>query len=490
MNLSRLMFKRNNHMKTPAKLTIEDINPRVVKTQYAVRGLIPTRAEQLREQLIHDPESLPFNKIISANIGNPQQLNQKPLTFYRSVLSILQNPNLLNYDLYPLDVVERAKILLKEIGSVGAYSQSLGVPYIRKQIAHFISERDGSTQPDPNHIYLTTGASDAVKNIFKVILSGSPKDGVLIPIPQYPLYTAELPLSDATTIPYYLNEEKNWSVDIDEIKSIIKNAHTYDIRPKILVVINPGNPTGSVLKPEEIESILTIAAEYGLVVIADEVYQENIFDGEFNSFKKILVELQKKSKFYDNVQLCSLHSTSKGVSGECGQRAGYMELFNFNQEIYDLFTKVASISLCPVITGQALIELMINPPKEGDASYELDQLERSKIHESYKLKAELLTKSFNELEFISCQNPQGSMYLFPKLELGENIIQVAEEKGLKPDEFYCLELLEQTGICVVPGSGFGQKEGTFHLRTTFLPEGEEWINQWADFHKQFFEKYS
>lgn len=486
-----MIVKRFNHFKPAPKLTVVDANPRVIKTQYAVRGLIPTRAEQLREQLANDPESLPFNKIINANIGNPQQLNQKPLTFYRSVLSILQNPKLLDVEnLYPEDVLERARTLLKEIGSVGAYSQSLGIPYIRKQVSKFISERDGTTQPDPNHIYLTTGASDAVKNIFKVLLTGSRADGVLIPIPQYPLYTAELPLVDATTIPYYLNEEQNWSIDVDEIEFLVKNAVTLEIKPKILVVINPGNPTGSVLRSEEIEGVLTIAAKYGLVVIADEVYQENIYEGEFHSFKKILSNLQKRSDLYDNVQLCSLHSISKGVSGECGQRAGYMELYNFEQGILDLFTKVASIQLCPVVTGQAIMEMMTNPPKEGDASYELDQLERQTIHESYQNKAELLFNAFNNLENISVQRPQGAMYLYPRLELNDSIIQVAADKGLEPDVFYCLELLENTGICIVPGSGFGQREGTFHFRTTFLPEGEEWIHDWARFHEEFFSKHS
>lgn len=474
---------------TPAKkLTLQDLNPRVIEAQYAVRGLIPNKAEELKDTLKTHPHSLPFTKIINANIGNPQQLQQKPLTFYRSVLSILQNPSLLELDYYPEDVKARAQELLQNATSVGAYSHSQGISYVRDSISDFIAERDGFPA-NPDNIYLTTGASDAVKSVLEVVLNGK-QSGVLIPIPQYPLYTAAIALNNATPISYYLKEEDNWSTNPEEIEDLVVNAKKFGVDPKILVVINPGNPTGSILSRQSIEEILDIAAKHGLVVIADEVYQENVFEGEFFSFKKVLSELQQHSHLYDNVQLASLHSTSKGVSGECGQRAGYMELVGFSPEVHAMFLKLASISLCPVVTGQALIELMVNPPKEGDASYETDQAERKLIHESYAKKATALYEAFTELEFIEVQKPQGAMYLFPKILLNDKIIAKAQELGLEPDAYYCLELLQHTGICVVPGSGFGQMPGTYHVRTTFLPPGHEWIDQWAKFHKEFFEKFS
>ncbi|ODQ61794.1 hypothetical protein WICANDRAFT_25680 [Wickerhamomyces anomalus NRRL Y-366-8] len=483
--------KRHNSFFPAEKLTKKDLNPRVLGAEYAVRGLIPNKAEELREKLRHNPDSLPFKEIINANIGNPQQLRQRPLTFYRSVLSILQNPKLLEtYHDYPKDVVHRARVLLSKIGSLGAYSHSQGVQYIREQIAHFITKRDGGAISLPENIYLTGGASDGVKAVFEVILDGERTSGVMIPIPQYPLYTAAITLNNATPISYYLNEHDNWSTNPHEIEELVQTSNKFGIKPKILVVINPGNPTGSVLSKTAIEDILTIAAKRGLVIIADEVYQENIFEGKFHSFKSVLSDLQHKhAHLYDNVQLVSLHSTSKGVTGECGQRGGYMELVGFKPEIHEMFLKLASISLCSVVSGQALVEMMVNPPKKGDESYELDQKERTAIHETYKSKANALYEAFSKLENIEVQKPQGAMYLFPKIILSESIIAHAKDLGLKPDEFYCLELLGNTGICVVPGSGFGQVEGTFHVRTTFLPPGQEWIDKWAKFHKEFFLKF-
>lgn len=483
--------RRTHSLAQPApRLSLPDANQAVHRAEYAVRGLIPTKAEQLREQLAAHPDSLPFSSIINANIGNPQQLKQPPLTFYRQVLACMQDPHLIDAGIYPEDVCARAKRLLENVGPVGAYSHSQGSSAVRHSVADFISHRDGG-HGDANNIFLTTGASDAVKNIFDVLLRGR-QDGVLIPIPQYPLYTAAIALKQATPLPYYLNEEASWSTDPQEIEQVVQQSRNFGITPKILVVINPGNPTGAILSRDAIRGILTVAAKEGLVVIADEVYQENVFVGEFHSFKSVLNELQQgpRGAFFDNVQLCSLHSTSKGVSGECGQRGGYMELVGFSPELKALFTKLASISLCPVVTGQVLIELMVNPPKEGDASYEQDQKERAAIHASYKNKAEKLYDEFKLLKNIEVQKPQGAMYLFPKIIFTDSAKAAAAEAELKPDEFYCLRLLENTGICVVPGSGFGQKEGTFHVRTTFLPPGDEWIKSWARFHEEFFTKYS
>ncbi|GMF03357.1 unnamed protein product [Ambrosiozyma monospora] len=169
-------------------------------------------------------------------------------------------------------------------------------------------------------------------------LNLSPREmtGFLIPIPQYPLYTATLALNNSTALPYYLNESDNWSVDSDELIKVIENAKAKGVSPRCLVLINPGNPTGAILKKEAIADLLTVAAKYGLVVIADEVYQENVYKGEFVSVKKVLMELQSLDKqgIYANVQLASLHSTSKGISGECGQRGGYMELVNFDPSLW------------------------------------------------------------------------------------------------------------------------------------------------------------
>lgn len=486
---------------TPAaKLTINDLNESTLEAKYAVRGKIPIRADELRSQIQLDPSNhgLPYDRIISANIGNPQQLDQKPLSWYRQVLSLMQYPNLIskinNLDpvtrdnLYPPDVVERARRLLKSAGSVGAYSHSQGDITVRESVATFISNRDGYPA-DPHNIFLTGGASAAVQYLIQV-LSSDGNTGFLIPIPQYPLYTATIALNKAVPIGYFLDEELHWSTDPKQIRLLIAENKEKGVVPKALVVINPGNPTGSILTEDDIVAIIDIAAEHGLVVIADEVYQENVFQGQFVSAKKVLAKLlEQDPETYQHVQLASLHSTSKGVSGECGQRGGYMELVGFSQEVRDIIFKLASINLCSVVSGQALVELMVNPPKEGDESYDVYHRETHSIHKDLMKRALALYESFCEMTDVSCNKPQGAMYLFPRLNFTEEayprMFARARELNLTVDELYCTELLEKTGICCVPGNGFGQVPGTFHLRTTFLPPGTEWIAQWTAFHEGF-----
>lgn len=330
---------------TPAmrSLNISNINPHVKEAKYAVRGELAIKSEQYRAQLAKgEGKYLPFDSVISANIGNPQQLDQKPLTFFRQVASLAENPQLLEHEDvllnslgYKSDVVARAKKLLKDVKSVGAYSQSQGAPGIRKSVAEFIRRRDGYSA-DPEHIYLCAGASAGVNALMSVLVEG-PHTGVLVPIPQYPLYTATLSLLNAQVVPYYLNEESQWATDVGGMRVALKEAQDKGVNVRAVVVINPGNPTGGSLDAEHIKSVIELAAEEKLVVLADEVYQTNVFEGEFTSFKKCLRELQEsednKDGKFDNLELASLHSVSKGMVGECGHRGGYYEMVGFDPEV-------------------------------------------------------------------------------------------------------------------------------------------------------------
>lgn len=343
--ISKRLFSNTSRVRS---LNIDNINPHVVAAQYAVRGELAIKSEQYRAQLSKgEGQDLPFDAIISANIGNPQQLDQKPITFFRQVGSLLENPLLLENEQvlinqlgYKSDVIERARRLLKDVKSVGAYSQSQGAPGIRQSVADFIERRDGYPA-DPANIYLCAGASSGVNALLNVICS-SPQTGVLVPIPQYPLYTATLSLLNAQCVPYYLNEENNWSTDIDSIREALKEAQKKGIDVRAVVVINPGNPTGGSLVPEDVRSVLELAAEEKLVVMADEVYQSNVFEGEFLSFKKGLRDLQRsennKDGKFDNLELASLHSISKGMVGECGHRGGYYEMVGFDPEVSEDFS--------------------------------------------------------------------------------------------------------------------------------------------------------
>lgn len=311
-----------------------------------------------------------------------------------------------------------------------------------------------------------------------------------MPIPQYPLYTASLSLLNATCVPYYLDESKNWGTDLDAIKKACADAKASGVDVRAVVIINPGNPTGASLSETDIRDIIEFAREERLVLMADEVYQTNVFVGEFVSFKKVLSTLQKENPGkFDHVELASLHSVSKGMVGECGHRGGYFELVHFDPAVQAEIYKFVSITLCAPVIGQCLVELMVNPPKEGEPSYELYKKEYDGIFNGLKERAYALWRAFEKMEGVECGEPQGSMYLFPTIKLSAKAAEAAKAEGRTPDEFYAMRLLEATGVCVVAGSGFGQKEGTLHFRTTFLAPGTEWVGSIVKFHEEFMNKY-
>ena len=406
-------------------LNINNINPHVKAAKYAVRGELATRSEEYRAKLAkgHPPtppdESLPFDKVISANIGNPQQLDQKPITFFRQVLSILEYPRLLENEQalkdifgYEQDVMDRARWLLNDVHSVGAYSQSQGAPGIRNSVAQFIERRDGYPA-DPAQIFLSAGASSGVNTLMHIICA-KPETGILVPIPQYPLYTATLSLLNARCVPYYLDESKAWGTDMGAIRDAMTKAKSEGTDVRAIVMINPGNPTGASLSSEDVRGVLEFAAEEKLVVIADEVYQTNVFKGKFNSFKKGLRDLQKEApEKFDNLELASLHSISKGMVGECGHRGGYFELVGFDPEVAAQVYKFVSISLCAPVIGQCLVEMMVNPPKEGEPSYPLYRKEYDDIFHGLQERATALYKAFKQMEGVDLPEPQVGAIPFP-----------------------------------------------------------------------------
>ena len=145
--------------------------------------------------------------------------------------------------------------------------------------------------------------------------------------------------------------------------------------------------------------------------------------------------------------------------------------------------------LCPPVIGQCVLETMVNPPTEGMPSYDLYRKEYDGIAKGLEERATALYNAFSKMEGVSCQSPQGSMYLFPTITLPSKAVEAAKKAGKGPDEYYCMRLLEATGVCIVPGSGFGQREGTLHFRTTFLAPGTEWVGRIEEFHKGFMAEY-
>jgi aspartate/methionine/tyrosine aminotransferase len=468
-------------------VTAKDLNRRLLDAQYAVRGPIVIRAQQLEEQ---------GRKIIYCNIGNPQALKQKPLSFLRQTLSLLEYPELLQkpdvLKHYPRDVVERArKILEQHPHGTGAYTQSTGVPFIRQAVADFIGKRDG-IPTSRDRIILTDGASKGVHAVLIALLKEA-NDGFMIPIPQYPLYSASLTLYGGRQIGYFLDEQNSWQLSEEILTKSITKARGEGINPVGIVVINPGNPTGAVLSHDNVKMIIGFAKQHHLSIIADEVYQENVYDPRerFYSFARVMNELNE-----NEVSLFSLHSVSKGFLGECGHRGGYLELRNVTEDVAVQFVKLQSISLCANVSGQLATYLMVSPPKPGDESHETYVSERDQVLSSLKKRAEILGNGINQIEGMSVGIPRGAMYAFVKIDLppGKDVeaSRMSPEERLvydaQRDSEYCMQLLEKTGICVVPGSGFGQLPGTLHFRTTFLPpqdEIEELVVKLKKFHEQY-----
>jgi aspartate/methionine/tyrosine aminotransferase len=222
------------------------------------------------------------------------------------------------------------------------------------------------------------------------------------------------------------------------------------------------------------------------------VYQENVYDesAKFTSCKRAAYEDGLLEQ--DAIELVSFHSTSKGLFGECGRRGGYMELVGIDPDVKAQLYKLASSSLCSSLSGQVMVSLMARGPKPGDVSYESHEAEKAAIFQSLKRKSQIVSQGLNSIPGFSCQPAQGAMYCFPRIDIPSKAIAVAKEKGVTPDTLYSLSLLERTGICVVPASGFGQEEGRYGFRTTFLPPEEElkrFVDLIGQHHEEFCSKY-
>ncbi|KAF6203321.1 hypothetical protein GE061_003739 [Apolygus lucorum] len=474
-------------------LTLDNMNPHIKVMEYAVRGPLVIRAGEIENELKNGAQK-PFKEVIKANIGDCHAMGQKPLTFLRQVLALVTLPELLNDPRFPDDVKERAKIILAGCrgGSVGSYTDSPGIEVIRRQAAAYIEERDG-VPSNWQDIILSAGASDGIKSVLKLLKArvGGQKAGIMIPIPQYPLYSASIAEFNLHAIGYYLNEEKNWSLDLDELVRSLKEAKDH-CNPRGIVIINPGNPTGQVLTRENIETIIKFACEEKLFIFADEVYQHNIYapNSKFHSFKKVMSEMGAP---YCNMELASFMSCSKGYMGECGLRGAYSEVVNLDPDVKAMLMKSISAMLCPTVLGQAALSCVVNPPRPGEPSYELYMEERCGVLDSLKLRAKMVEETFNSIPGFSCQVVQGAMYAFPKMELPAKAIEAAKAKKQDPSTMYAFELLESTGICIVPGAGFGQKAGTYHFRTTILPQPDKlraMLDKFREFHLTFLQKYS
>ncbi|MHC4777182.1 MAG: aminotransferase class I/II-fold pyridoxal phosphate-dependent enzyme [Planctomycetota bacterium] len=462
------------------------VNKNILEMEYAVRGPIPARAAEMKRE---------GRAIIPCNIGNPQALGQNPISYYRQVLSLAEDPSriarerVINRSARPVEGLKETDyvsdyvldltedFLVKMETGLGAYTESSGPRFIREAVAQFIDKRDGGQVPsDPDKIFVTNGASEGAKYVIDLLIA-SKTDGIMIPIPQYPLYSATIRKCGGVQVNYYPDEDSGWTFDRSILDRAYDAAVADGVDVKGIVAINPGNPTGAILDEKSVREVIDFADEKGLVIIADEVYQENVYGAEFVSFAKVLGER--------DVPLVSLHSISKGFYGECGHRGGYLEVRNppkvagTDLDFVQVIVKLASVSLCSNTAGQLLVYLMVSPPREGTEPHARFAAERESVLKGLFEKATMIREGFEKMDSVECFGRTGAMYLFPRLN---------KLPAGKTDFDYCMSLLEETGLTTVNGSGFGQKESTHHLRIAFLPPKDlldRVLPEWIDFHNEY-----
>ena len=267
------------------------------------------------------------------------------------------------------------------------------------------------------------------------------KDGIMIPIPQYPLYSAAITALGGAQVPYFLDEDADWGMSTAKLDEAANEAKANGVELRSLCIINPGNPTGQVMTEENIKEVIGWAAQEGVLIMADEVYQTNVYDPtmQFTSFKKALRAMEDDGDIpAGGVELVSFHSTSKGILGECGLRGGYLELTNIEPDTAEEVYKSLSVNLCSNLPGQVMVDLMVNQPKQGDPSYPAYRAEFDAIFESLQVtpqpprrrsccrshaahptvlqrRATTLVEGLNKLEGVSCNASSGAMYAFPQI---------------------------------------------------------------------------
>ena len=468
-------------------LRVSNISQKVAKAEYALQNFYSAQEKRLKD-IQHQNQSSLSDSIIMSNHCNPHSYGQNPITFNRQCISAILNPDLAKAKIYNQDVIKRTEYYLSKLGyPLGAYSEDVGYISVMKNVAKFLEKRDGAVV-DHNNIFLTDGVTSGMNMVLRVLVE-SPNDAFMIPAPQSPLYGALAAVHNAQSVPYYLNEDKGWEVDIDELQRIYDKNKEKGVKVKGIFVCNPGNPTGKVMSKEAIQKIVDFAHRNKVIILADEVLQETIYKDElsFVSLKKIVSENPDKP-----VDLFSFYSASNALHGEGGYRAGFFEVFNLDPEVYDQLKKLKTMYVCSNTVGQIMVDLMVNPPnRETNSAEVVEEYEKEKkqIINSLKSKGNILGDCLNSMKNVTCNRIEGGIYVFPRLHLTEKAIQKAKTQNMEPDNFYSSEAFENTGIVLEPGNIFMQVPGTYHYRFSSLSQSEEGLKKKMEELYNFNEKF-
>jgi alanine-synthesizing transaminase len=281
-------------------------------------------------------------------------------------------------------------------------------------------------------IFVTTGASEAIDICLTALVNQG--ENVLTPTPGYPLYTAIQSKLMTMENPYYLDENNNWQPDIDDIKSKINE------KTRAIVLINPNNPTGSLYSLDILQQIIDLALEHNLVIFADEIYDKLLFDGN----KHISIASLNKE-----VSVITFGGLSKNYFVP-GFRIGW-GIISGRKQILDKYIEAINKILRARLSANHPEQYAIKPALEGDQHHLTEAMSKLTV------RRDITVNMLNAIPGISCVKPEGAFYAFPRLHMEQS------------DNQFVTGLIKETGVVVVPGSGFGQVPGTHHFRVVFLP---------------------
>lgn len=317
------------------------------------------------------------------------------------------------------------------------YSDSQGIFSARKAVLQYYQSKGLLSAVDVRDVYLGNGVSELIVMTMQALMNDG--DEVLIPMPDYPLWTAATNLSGGTAVHYRCNEEDNWHPDIEDIKSKITS------RTKGIVVINPNNPTGALYSDDLLKQIIAVAKEHNLIIMADEIYDRILYDDTVHT---------PMSTLTDDVLVLSYNGLSKSHR-IAGFRAGWMMVSGRKQHAADFIEgldMLASMRLCSNVQGQYAIQTAMG-------GYQSMKDLTSQTGRLYKQR-EMAVSRLNAIKGISCTMPQGAFYCFPKMD--------PEVYPIEDDMDFMMDLLTEENVLMVQGTGFNWDKPD-HFRLVFLP---------------------
>jgi len=315
------------------------------------------------------------------------------------------------------------------------YVDSLGVPELREEVCHYEKSKN-SIDITPNDILITSGVTEGIFFLLAGLLENN--NEILVPGPTYPIYINYAKFFDGNPIEYKLDEQNEWEPDVDDLRSKISDKTT------AILISSPNNPTGVLYSTKKVKQIVDLAGEFDLPIISDEIYDQIVYEKEYTC----------PATLSKDVPIIGLNGFSKAHLAT-GWRLGYMYFNDPTEKLHELkegIEKMARARLCANSIAQfAAIEALKNPGPHTES-----MVEKLKQRRDYSY------KRLRQIEGLKCINADGTFYLFPKIEL-------TEFPQWKTDKDFVIDLLKETGVCGVYGSGFGSY-GKGHFRLTFLPD--------------------